>query len=390
MNGDAQLEPRVSLVVIAREWTRLGCIGFGGPPAHITLLRRLCVERNSWMDEREFEDGVAATNLLPGPASTQLAILCAWRLRGAAGAVIGGVCFTVPGLILILGLSALVLEHHAPAWVLGTAAGAGAAVPAVALRAAWTLVPASRLDAGQRAARVRWLTYVAIGAGAAVVAGSYLVLALATCGVLEIVARGREDAEPSRASRAAFPWALGHVGGVGGLGALCWVALKVGALSYGGGFVIVPLMQHDVVSTYHWMSGTQFLSAVALGQITPGPVVQTVAAVGYAAGGIGEGLMAALIVFSPSFLFILAGAPHFERIRKNYSVRSFLRGAGPAVIGAIAGSAIPLGRSLTHLWQIPILAGALLLLFALRRSVVACLLLAGFVGLLVALSGVSV
>src|ERR1700691_4334753 len=135
---------RVSLVTIAREWTRLGCIGFGGPPAHITLLRRLCVEDRQWLSERDFEDGVAATNLLPGPASTQLAIYCAWRLRGAAGAVIGGVCFIVPGLALILALSVLFLDRHAPAWILGTAAGAGAAIPAVALKAAWTLVPASR------------------------------------------------------------------------------------------------------------------------------------------------------------------------------------------------------------------------------------------------------
>jgi chromate transporter len=388
MIDDAESGRRVSLLTIAREWARLGCIGFGGPPAHITLLRRLCVEQRSWMDEREFEDGVAATNLLPGPASTQLAIFCAWRLRGAVGAVIGGVCFIVPGLILILALSVLVLNRHAPAWVLGTAAGAGAAVPAVALKAAWTLIPASRRNAEGRAALVRWFAYVVIGAVAAATVGSFLVLALVACGVIEIVARGREDTEHSRSARAMFPWALGHVGGVGGIGALCWVALKVGALSYGGGFVIVPLMQHDVVSTYHWMNGTQFLSAVALGQLTPGPVVQTVAAVGYAAGGIGGGLLAALIVFSPSFLFVLAGASHFDRIRENYSVRAFLRGAGPAVIGAIAGSAIPLGRSFTHLWQIPILAGALILLFALRRSVVTCLLLAGFVGLLMALTGV--
>ncbi len=145
-----------------------------------------------------------------------------------------------------------------------------------------------------------------------------------------------------------------------------------------------------MVSTYHWMSGTQFLSAVALGQLTPGPVVQTVAAVGYAAGGIGGGLLAALIVFTPSFLFILGGAPHFDRVRENSSVRSFFRGAGPAVIGAIAGSAIPLARSLTHVWQIPVLVGALLVLFVLRRSVVTCILLAAAVGLLLALSGDAV
>ena len=234
------------------------------------------------------------------------------------------------------------------------------------------------------------MTYVVIGAVTAATAGSYLILALVACGVLEIVARGRENTRTAGPVRVAFPWVLGHVGSTGGIGALCWIALKVGALSYGGGFVIIPLMQHDVVSTYHWMSGTQFLSAVALGQLTPGPVVQTVAAVGYVAGGIGGGLLAALFVFSPSFLFVLAGAPHFDRIRENLSVRSFLRGAGPAVIGAIAGSAIPLGRSFTHLWQIPILAGALIVLFVLRRSVVTCLLVAGFVGLLMALCGVPI
>ena len=187
-----------------------------------------------------------------------------------------------------------------------------------------------------------------------------------------------------------IPLLAATLGSGGGLLALAWVALKVGALSYGGGFVIVPLMQHDVVNTYHWMTGTQFLSAVALGQLTPGPVVQTVASVGYAAGGIGGGLFAALIVFSPSFLFVLCGAPHFDRVRENTSVRSFFRGAGPAVIGAIAGSAIPLGRSLTHVWQIPVLVGALVMLFVLRRSVVTCLLTAAFVGLLLAVSGVSV
>src|SRR5579859_5558780 len=100
---------RVSLLVIAREWARIGCIGFGGPPAHISLLRKLCVERRHWLSADEFEDGVATTNLLPGPASTQLAIFCAWRLGGPAGAIVGGACFIGPGLIVILSLSALFL-----------------------------------------------------------------------------------------------------------------------------------------------------------------------------------------------------------------------------------------------------------------------------------------
>jgi chromate transporter len=168
------------------------------------------------------------------------------------------------------------------------------------------------------------------------------------------------------------------------------VALKVGALSYGGGFVIVPLMQHDAVTSYHWMTGAQFLNAVALGQVTPGPVVQTVAVVGYAAAGVGGGLLAALVAFAPSFAFVLIGGRHFDQVRANRAVASFLTGAGPAVIGAIAGSAVPLGLSLQHLWQIPVLAGALAWLLVLRRGVVSALLIAGAVGVVVAIAGAPV
>ena len=134
---------RVGLGTIAREWGRIGCIGFGGPPAHIALLRKLCVEQRGWLSAAEFEDGIAVSNLMPGPASTQLAIFCAWRLAGPAGALLGGACFIVPGLIVILGLSALFLAAHPPLPVAGAAAGAGAAVPAVAAAAAIALIPAS-------------------------------------------------------------------------------------------------------------------------------------------------------------------------------------------------------------------------------------------------------
>ena len=121
------VQQSVPLSTIAREWSRIGIIGFGGPPAHIAILRKLCVEDRGWLSAHEFEDGISATNLLPGPASTQLAILCAWRLRGRPGALIGGICFIVPGLVIILALSALFLAAHPPQWVLGAAAGASLA-----------------------------------------------------------------------------------------------------------------------------------------------------------------------------------------------------------------------------------------------------------------------
>jgi chromate transporter len=378
------------LGTIAKEWTRLGVIGFGGPPAHISLLRRLCVEQRSWITPDEFEDAIATTNLLPGPASTQLAIYCAWRLRGTTGGIVGGICFIFPGLVLVLLLSAVFLARRPPGWILGAAAGAGAAVPAVACYAAASLFPASWRRMGTASAqRSRWILYAAAGAVAAAVAGPFLVLLLMACGLVEIAVRLRFG--PTRAP-SAFPVVLaaGHAVVTGGLLALVWVAVKVGALSYGGGFVIVPLIQHDAVTTYHWMTGAQFLNAVAIGQVTPGPVVLTTAVVGYAARRIEGALIATVVAFTPSFLFILIGGSHFGSIRENRVIQSFLTGAGPAVVGAIAGSAIPLGLQLAHAWQVAVLAGSAGWLFGLRRSVPLALLLSGAVGALLALSGVSV
>jgi chromate transporter len=474
--GPATATP-VPIGVIAREWGRIGITGFGGPPAHIALLRELCVGRNGWLPESEFEDGVAATSLLPGPASTQLAIFCAWRLAGTLGAIVGGVCFIAPGLAIILGLSALFLAHSPPLWVRGAAAGAGAAVPAVAVSAAAALVPASWRRAGPaRAPRARWMCYLVAGAVAANLAGQFLVAVLLICGLLEWLAsrpsalartggdRGPETgkdtgpgsepdrgpnggqdtgpgaepdrgpnggqdtqpgarkdtqpaagqdtgpgAEPDRGPNGGHDRELdaqrnrrqgsGRAGGLllplavkgavtaGVLGSLAWVALKVGALSFGGGFVIIPLMQHDAVHTYHWLTTTQFLSAVALGQVTPGPVVQTVAVVGYAAAGLTGGLLAAAIAFAPSFAFVLAGGPRFDQFRRNAAAQAFLGGAGPAAIGAIAGAAVTLGLGLTQLWQVFVLAAVASWLLLLRRGVVSGIVAAAGIGVIIALAG---
>ncbi len=364
---------------VAREWGRIGCIGFGGPPTHIALLRQLCVDRRQWITSETFEDAVSACNLLPGPASTQLAIYCAWYVRGRLGAVAGGLAFIVPGLIIILGLSALFLSGSPPDWVRGAGAGAGAAVAAVAVQAGLSLAPAS----WERAAvHARWLLYLLAGGVAAATLGPWLVLVLLGCGVIELAARGMRVS----------PMVLLTTGSVatGGLLSLAWVAFKVGALSYGGGFVIIPLMQADAVNHYHWMTSGQFLNAVALGQVTPGPVVLTVSVVGYAAHGVLGGVLAAVIAFSPSFIFVLGGGRHFDRLRRDRRVQGFLGGSGPAAIGAILGSAVPLARAISEPWQWAVLAAAAVLLLALRRGVVLTLVLAAAAGVCVALAGGSV
>ena len=380
--------PDVRLSTIAREWGRIGCTGFGGPPTHIAMLRRLAVEREKWIDEVEFEDAIAATNLLPGPASTQLAIFCAWRLRGLRGALVGGACFICPGLAIIIVLAAVFLASNPPTWIKGAALGAGAAVAPVAINAALGLLPASWRRAGDvRARQVRWVVYAVAGGVAAATVGTWLVLVLLGCGLVEVAVSGGMRGPRGPHAFVVSPLA---VVATGGLGALAWVALKVGALSFGGGFVIIPLMKADAVHHYHWMTNAQFLNGVALGQITPGPVVQTVSVVGYAAAGVGGALLAALIAFSPSFIFILAGARHFGALRTNRAAQAFLGGAGPAAIGAIAGASIPLALAIAHVWQVFVLVGAFVLIVGLRRNVVLVLVGAGVIGALGAALGLPV
>lgn len=375
----------ISLTTILREWGRIGCIGFGGPPAHIALLRELCIERRDWISEEEFEHGIAATNLLPGPASTQLAIYCAWRLRGVPGAVVGGISFIVPGLVLIICLAVLFLASSPPLWIRGVGAGAGAVVAAVAVQAGVALIPASRARMTSSARR-RWVAYFLVGLLATALFGPWLVLFLLGCGVFELVWRlGLHRGGDARVD--AWPVLVAAAAATGGIAALCWTAFKVGALSYGGGFVIIPLMQGDAVDHYHWMTDGQFLNAVALGQATPGPVVQTVAVVGYAAAGLGGAVLAAVIAFAPSFWFIALGADRFDRLRTNPRPRAFLDGAGPAAIGAIIGSAIPLALGLSEIWQWAVLTAGAVALFAFRLRVIWTLLAAGVAGVIGALAG---
>ena len=274
---------QADLATVLRHWGRIGCIGFGGPPAHIALLRKLCVTERGWMDATEFEDAIAACNLLPGPASTELAIFCAWRVRGRLAALVGGAAFIVPGLMVILALSVLFLAGTPPRWVRGTGAGADAAVAAVAVQAGrLLLVPSWQRAAGSR--RLRWAGYLLAGGAAAALIGPWLVFVLLGCGLAELIIRRQLPPRPIRtaavaplvalrAVRTAGPAAAKTVAAAAGGGALlavAWVAFKVGALSFGGGFVIIPLMQADAVG-HHWMTSSQFLNGVALGQITPRP-----------------------------------------------------------------------------------------------------------------------
>ncbi len=394
------LAPPPTLGRIAREWTRIGVLGFGGPPAHIVMLRDLVVRRERWIDAARFEDAVAATGLLPGPASTQLAIFCAGALGGWRGAFIGGAGFILPGLVAVVALSAVLLQDGAPMWVVAIGAGAGAAVPAIAIFAGSQLLPDSRKRAQQAAgaAHARWFAWVAAGVLGAAFVGPAVVLVLLGSGAIELAwwawkrrgadADGRDGPRRGRGSDRltsfSSPWVLAAAAGAvttGTLAAVAWTAFKVGALSYGGGFVIIPMMQADAVDVHGWLSEAQFLTAVAIGQITPGPVTNTVAAVGWAAARIPGAIVGGLFAFGPSVIGIAAAGRHFELVRQSAGAQAFLLGSGPAALGAILGSAIPLAMGLHEPWQWAVLAAAIPALLSRKAPLLAVIAAAAAAGL---------
>jgi chromate transporter len=269
------------------------------------------------------------------------------------------------------------LSDDPPEWVRGVGAGAAAAAVAVIAQAGLGLARGALQDRGAAA-----VVYLVAGAVAALVAGPLVVLVLVACGLVEL---GRRRAG---AAVVAWPAALAlAASAVAELPPLTWTALKVGGLAFGGGFVIVPLMQGDATG-HGWMTATQYANAVAYGQITPGPVTHTIALVGWAAAGASGALLASAIAFAPSFLFVLLGGERFERLRAGRGPRAFRDGAGPAAVGAILGAALVLAGALGPAWQWIVLAGAGAVL-ALRRPPIEALLGGAVAGLVAALAGAA-
>ena len=330
-----------TLGAIARAWGRIGIVGFGGPPAHIALLRELVVDRRRWMRPEQFEDGLAAVNLLPGPASTQLAIFTAWRTarprRGGRRRARLHRPWPRPDRRARGTLPRLAPRLDPRRRSRRGSRGRGGRRPRglLLLQPAWS----------PRAPAIRWrfVAYALLGGASAATLGPWLVAVLVACGVVEVGWRRLAGGGLSISPYAA----LALVAASGGtIASLAWVAFKVGALSYGGGFVIIPLMQADAVERYGWMTDAEFLNAVAFGQVTPGPVV---------AHGRGRRLRGRRVpgarspLSSPSRRRSRSSSSareRFDRFVANRNVRAFFDGAGPAAIGAILGSAVPLALAL--------------------------------------------
>jgi chromate transporter len=339
-------EPSRGLREVLRYLLYLGTFGFGGPIALAGYMQRDLVERRKLVAKKDYVDGLALAQLAPGPLAAQLAIYLGWAKGGVAGASGAAAAFILPSFFMVLALSALYVRFGGLSWMQSAFYGIGAAVIAIIGRSAVKLV---KLTLGKD--RLLWLLFAVSAVSTAWTESEIVWLFLASGVVVLLVRARRWPAVPAAALVPPGVWlALGAAVTTGA--AVSWPLLvkialyfaEAGTLVFGSGLAIVPFLHGGVVNQHHWLSERQFLDAVAVAMITPGPVVITVAFIGYLVAGPLGATAAAVGVFLPSYLFVVVPAPYFRRFADNPRVRAFVDGVTAAATGAIAGAAFVLGR----------------------------------------------
>jgi chromate transporter len=332
---------RVRLHTVALTFLKLGAVGFGGPTAHIALMQEQLVERLGWIDRDRFTETLGVTSLIPGPNSSELAMQTGYLLAGQAGALLAGVCFALPAFVLMTLLSAVYFGAGSFSIRSDLFAGLQPVVIAVIAVTLWRLRSAVRTGL--------LLSIVAAVAVLTVVLPALEPAWLLAAGALTFAvwarrARRSERGETSAGTTLFLPILMGVVTGAAALPVLAWVFLKTGALLFGGGYVLIPLLQPEVIAR-GWLTKAQFLDGIALGQATPGPIVTSSAFVGYAVAGIPGAVVATVAIYVPSFLFVMAGTgPFLRSFRDRPAIRAFISGVTVAALGAVAGAGATLGK----------------------------------------------
>ena len=323
---------------------RLGTLGFGGPIALAGHMQKDLVEERRWVSKQDYLEGLAFSQLSPGPLAAQLAMYLGWIRAGTIGATLVGIAFILPSFLMVLVLAALYVHFGSLPWIQGMFYGIGAAVIAIIVRSAIKLV---RTTVGKD-----WLLWTIFAALAITTAWtkSEIIWLFILCGAVAMLVKA-PPVVPSRATSAMFVGGLGPLlTGIHGLASIATVGvlflffLKAGAFVFGSGLAIVPFLYGGVVAKFHWLTERQFVDAVAVAMITPGPVVITAAFIGYVVAGPVGALVAAWAVFAPPYFIVLFGAPYYRRFAQNRQVKAFVQGVTAAAVGAIAGAAYILAR----------------------------------------------
>ena len=343
---------------------KLGTIGFGGPVALIGYMYRDLVETRRWISEADYKEGLTLAQLMPGPLAAQLAIYLGYVHYRVRGATLVGIAFVAPSFLMVVALGWLYQRFGGLSWMQAVFYGVGAAVIGIIAISAYRL---TAKNIGRD--RLLWAIYLVSAALTAITAREVVWIYLGA-GILVWLLRAPPATPLAPGSVNALTLAAPMAGSVDWplLAQLGAFFAKAGALVFGSGLAIVPFLYGGVVAEHHWLNEQQFIDAVAVAMITPGPVVITVGFIGYLIAGLPGALTAAIATFLPCYLFTVLPAPYFKKYGKRPAIVAFVNGATAAAIGTIAGSVIVLGRrSVIDLPTLALALGTALLLLNLKK-----------------------
>lgn len=348
----------VTLGQMTLYFLRLGATGFGGPVALANHMRRDLVDRHGWITESEYEDGLALATACPGPLAYQLGVYCGYLRHGVLGASAAALAFALAPFLLVSAAAALYLRY-ADAWeVKALFYGIAPVIVALIFKACWQL--------GKKTLKRRWPAWLFAAAAAAItvlfrqeLASLFVVAGLLGC--LLFAPRAATETAPATKRPGALLLGIGAIVPTAPAAKLFLFFFKAGLLVFGSGLVIAPFLKAYVVDQYHWLTDQQFIDAVAIGMITPGPVVITATFVGYLVDGFAGGAAATVGIFAPSVLFTLVAAPLLRRHRANRYLEGFLQGIVPAVVGALFGTTLLVAAAAVRDWPTAVLGAAALI-----------------------------
>ena len=354
--------------------TKLGAVGFGGPVALVGYMHRDLVEGRKWISESDYKEGLALSQLMPGPLAAQLAIYLGYVHYGITGATLAGVAFVLPSFLMVIALGAAYVAYGGLTWMQAVFYGVGAAVIGIIAISAYKLTTKS---IGKD--KLLWAIYL-VAAAITVITESEVVWVFLLSGVIAWLAKAPpKNWFPSGGGAAGFAFAaIGEQATTASVIATStdWSVLwqigiffaEAGAFVFGSGLAIVPFLYGGVVNGHHWLTERQFVDAVAVAMITPGPVVITVGFIGYLVAGLAGASVAALATFLPCYLFTIIPAPYFRKHGKKPGIVAFIDGCTAAAIGTIAGAVVVLGkRSIVDWPTLAIMATAVIVLWRLKK-----------------------
>lgn len=337
---DNRRDKKSSLRSLALLFLKLGTIAFGGPAAHIAMMEDEVVRRRRWMTREEFLDLLGATNLIPGPNSTEMAIHIGHRQAGWAGLVVAGTSFIVPAMLIVTGFAWVYVRYGSVPEVAGILYGIKPVIIAIVVQALWSL--------GRTALKTPLLIAIAAGGMILSLLGMNELLILAAGGLVVMAARltvGRRHSLFSTTAFAIFLQPAAAAATSFGLWPLFLFFLKVGAVLYGSGYVLLVFMRADLVERWRWLTESQLLDAIAVGQITPGPVFTTATFIGYVLGGTTGAIVATVGIFLPAFVYVAISGPLIPRIRRSPLAGAFLDGVNAGALSLMFIVTYQLGRA---------------------------------------------